>query len=261
MAQTRKPEDKGAQIRRELAELIVQGTKMVNAAGSIEDGDSDKEGGHVNLVFQYQSWYTRALPVVRQLLPDRYTEFQEQYKIEKRKDITFATYTISDYLIGLRITRGVLREEDFDATYAFTVRLLQQVTVLQSALSRLDSVLADIHGLLQAGLFDHDLLAARDLLKSGHLRAAGAVAGVVLETHLGQFAATRGVKVQKKEPTIGDLNEALKAADVIDIPDWRLIQRLSDIRNLCVHSKERDPTKDEVDDLVRGTDKVVKTML
>ena len=187
--------------------------------------------------------------------------FYERIKIEKRKDITFATYTISDYLIGLRVTRGIYKEQVVDAPTAFAVRLLQQVTLLESAVSQLDSILADIHGLLQASLFDHDLLAAGDLLKSGHLRAAGAVAGVVLETHLGQFAVTRGVKVHKKEPTIGDLNEALKAAHVIDIPGWRLIQRLSDIRNLCVHSKERDPTKDEVVDLVRGTDKVVKTML
>ena len=83
MAQTRKKEEKtGARIRRELAELIDQGLKMMNSVSSAEDGDSDKGNGHVDLVFQYQTWYTRALPAVRQLLPDRYTEFQEQYKID-----------------------------------------------------------------------------------------------------------------------------------------------------------------------------------
>lgn len=36
-------------------------------------------------IMRYQSWYTKALPIVRQLIPERYQEFQEQYKLEKRK--------------------------------------------------------------------------------------------------------------------------------------------------------------------------------
>jgi len=56
------------------------------------------------------------------------------------------------------------------------------------------------------------------------------------------------------------LNDALKEASVIDVPMWRLMQRLGDLRNLCGHQKEREPTKDEVFDLVEGCAKVTKSV-
>ena len=36
---------------------------------------------------QYHEWYTRSLPVVRHLLPDRLAEFERLYHLDKRKDI------------------------------------------------------------------------------------------------------------------------------------------------------------------------------
>ena len=129
-----------------------------------------------------------------------------------------------------------------------------------SAQDRVNSILSDIRGVLQAELFDNELDAASELLKKGHLRAAGALAGVTLESHLSKIAANHTLKVGKKNPTIFDFNEELKNNGVYDIPNWRFIQRLGDIRNLCVHSKDRDPTKDEVDELIRGVQKVIKTL-
>jgi hypothetical protein len=41
------------------------------------------------------------------------------------------------------------------------------------------------------------------------------------------------------------------------LPTWRLIQRLGDIRNLSAHSKEREPTKDEIEDMIRGCEKLI----
>ena len=49
----------------------------------------------------------------------------------------------------------------------------------------------------------------------------------------------------------------LKRNEIIDVPTWRLIQRLSDIRNLSVHAKEREPTKDEILDLIIGCEKLI----
>jgi len=92
------------------------------------------------------------------------------------------------------------------------------------------------------------------------LRAAGALAGVTLESHLSRISINHNVKVSKKNPTISDLNDELKNNGIYDVPDWRFIQRLGDIRNLCVHSKDRDPTKDEVDELIKGVQKVTKTL-
>jgi len=44
-------------------------------------------------------------------MPDRQQEFIELYKLDKRKEIDFLTYTISDYLIGIRVTRGYNKQE------------------------------------------------------------------------------------------------------------------------------------------------------
>jgi hypothetical protein len=72
--------------------------------------------------------------------------------------------------------------------------------------------------------------------------------------------ATHAIAVNKKNPTISDLNDQLKNASVIDVPKWRQIQRLGDLRNLCAHSKERDPIKEEVIELIDTVEKIAKTV-
>lgn len=205
----------------------------------------------------YQKWYTTALPVIRQLAPERYGEFQAYYHIDKRKEIDFLTYTISDYLLGLVITRGLYKEEVVNPFSAFYSKFENQLSILDSCVSIIDSLLNDIEGVLQSNLFENELEAVKDLLKKNHLRAAGTLAGVTLETHLSKVCSNHGIKFRKKNPTISDYNEKLKKEDIIDLPTWRLIQRLGDIRNLSAHSKEREPTKDEIEDLIRGCEKLI----
>ena len=98
------------------------------------------------------------------------------------------------------------------------------------------------------------------MLGHAFVRAAGAIAGVVLEKHLGQVTDNHSAKTRKKHPTISDLNDLLKANGVVDVPLWRQIQRLGDLRNLCDHNKERAPTKEGVEELVDGVDKIAKTL-
>jgi hypothetical protein len=97
-------------------------------------------------------------------------------------------------------------------------------------------------------------------VSNGFLRGAGAVAGVVIERHLEQVRISHNVPCKKQHPTINDFNELLKNAKVVDVPTWRQIQRLGDIRNLCDHNKQREPTKDEVVELIDGTGKLCKTI-
>jgi hypothetical protein len=124
---------------------------------------------------------------------------------------------------------------------------------------RIDSVLNDIEGELYAELQDNELAVARQLTKV-NVRAAGALAGVVIEGHLQKVAATRGVKITKKNPTIADLNDPLKAAGVIDLPTWRKIGYLADLRNLCSHKKDTDPTKEQVAELIQGAEWLSKNV-
>ncbi len=118
----------------------------------------------------------------------------------------------------------------------------------------------DIREVLVADLFDTEIDRARALLKNKLLREAGVIAGVVLEAHLQNVAVAHADKIAKKNPTIIDLNDPLKNGGIYDVPTWRLIQRLGDIRNMCDHSKHRAPTADEVGDFIDGTDKITKTV-
>jgi hypothetical protein len=254
-------------LAQEVRELYDDGVQLLLAEvdpeqAAIRKGkvSSDEPPKKVVFVVDYQAWYSKALSVVRQLLPDRYAEFQEYYRLDKRKEISFLTYTISDYLLGLRVTRGYEKKPVVDTLSALSSKFQLQLTVLLSAVDRIDSVLADIEGVIRSDMFVHEIEAAGDLLKKGYLRAAGTLAGVCLESHLAHVAKNRGLKLTKKSPTLSDLNEALKAAGMIDIPTWRHLQRLGDIRNLCAHAKEREPTKDEVSDLVSGTRKMTSEL-
>ena len=86
------------------------------------------------------------------------------------------------------------------------------------------------------------------------------MAGVVLEGHLSAVCENHAIKIIKKNPCIGDYNDKLKADGIYDTPTWRTIQQLGDIRNLCGHKRDREPTKDEVEALISGVERVIKTV-
>lgn len=223
------------------------------------DDETKRHAEEFEFAEAYQRWYSRALRVVEQLLPDRYAEFRELYRLDRpAKDVHFGNYSISQFLAGVSITR--YGEPVFDTHRVAMRRVGDQLNILRSAQDRLDSRLADIKGVLEADVFDDELGGAEDLRKKKYPRAAGVVAGVVLERHLKRVCANHGIKLRKKSPTISDLNDALKNAEVYDTPRWREIQRLGDIRNYAGHDKERDPTEEEVMELIRGTEKVIKTV-
>jgi hypothetical protein len=205
----------------------------------------------------YEKWYSESLYVVKQIIPERLDDFIKLYKNEKRKELNNSTYTMSDYQNGVTVTRGsTILVGLTSALPKFEI----QKGILQSALSRFESSLFDIKQLVQADLFDSELDSSRELTKNGFLRGAGAVAGVVLEKHLGHVAINHHIKTRKKHPSISDFNNLLKQEGVLNVPTWRQIQRLSDLRNLCDHNKQREPTKEEVMELIDGVEKITKTL-
>ena len=210
----------------------------------------------------YQPWYSEAKALVRQLLPDRLSDFVSYYEKPKgRKNITYENYSVSDCLQGLSVTREHgLSTHKIVGPDAAIPQLRQQLAILNSVKARFESSLFDIRQLVQADLFDSELDAAEELVKKKFARAAGALAGVVLEKHLALVCNNHGVTTAKKAPTISELNDALKAADVIDVPQWRFVQHLADIRNLCDHAKKAEPSPEQVGDLVAGVMKITKTL-
>ena len=131
--------------------------------------------------------------------------------------------------------------------------------ILKAIDDRVDSVLANIEGELYAELQDNEINVARQLMKVSP-RAAGALVGVVIEGHLQKVASAHGVKVAKKNPTISDLNDPLKTASVIDTPTWRKISFLADLRNVCSHKKDAEPTKEQVEELIQGAEWLTKNV-
>ena len=211
----------------------------------------------------YQAWYSEALTALLQLLPNRVDDFKSYYASKKQvqsKEISPATYTISDYLNGMTASRQQgYEEKKIVGPDAAIPKFKQQLEIVVSLQRRLESSLFDIKAVVQADLYDNELDAALDLSKRGFVRAAGAMAGVVLEGHLHAVFANHAMANPKKA-TLGVLIEHLKGGGVVDIPTWRFLQFLADIRNLCDHKMDREPTSEDVAQLLEGVRKAIKTI-
>jgi len=259
----------------DLEQLIQEGSKIRHAflryafSEEFEEevlknygGDKEKTKKYLDTLpdfkISYQSWYSEALALVKQILPDRVQDFVRFYEKPKgRKDINYESYTIEDALQDIKVIEyGKIIANSKSAL----PNLEQQISIILSVKRRFESSLFEIKQLVQADLFDSELDAARELLKNKFYRAAGAVSGVVLEKHLHQVCENHNVNISKKNPSIADLNELLKTADVITVPQWRFNQHLADIRNLCDHNKKIEPTPEQVLDLIDGVAKVTKTI-
>jgi len=238
-------------IQESLTNLVKDGNALLQ-----KFNDTEKEPA-VHL--DYQAWYSKALRVVEWLASDRYEEFRRYYEPDpKRKALGYGTYVIQDYLKGVK--PGAYGLQDFDCRGQAAYGVYNQLTLLASIGGRANSVLGNIQGTLYAELQDEEIDTASALLKI-NARAAGALAGVILESHLQKVAANHSVKIAKKSPTISDLNEPLKAAGIYDLTVWRKISYLADIRNICSHKKSDDPSTQQVAELIDGVRWAIKNIV
>jgi hypothetical protein len=254
-----------SKIENELKSLAEKGIRLqlgmlqaLEKLDKISDLDNIlKKYSPLDFYRNYEVWYSESLLVIKQLIPDRLEDFKMLYKDDKRKNLEYINYTVSDFIMNVvrKIGPDVIVNQE--AAYP---KFQQQLDILDSARKRLKSSLFDIKQILQADLFDSELDSANELLKKGFIRAAGAISGVLIEKHLTQVMLNHNLKSRKKNISISDLNDMLKSNDIYDVATWRFIQRLGDLRNLCDHFKEREPTKEEVQDLISGTDKIIKTI-
>lgn len=210
----------------------------------------------------YEMWYSESYAIIKIILPDRISDFSKMYYDDKKKEglKTYFQYTPSTIIKGswtFDTEDRVVPPEKIDmAKSVFD----SQIGILKSCGKRFESSLFDIKQLLQSDIFESELEAARELNKKGFTRGAGAVAGVVLEGHLKQVCSNHKIAIKKNNPTINDFNQLLKDDGVIETPTWRFIQHLGDLRNLCDHKKQKEPTKEEIDELIQGVDKISKTI-
>ena len=223
----------------------------------INDGETILKKLHtlddlVQLRQEFEIRYSESYALIKVVLPDRINDFSKMYYNDKTKNglMTYFQHIPS------------MLDEWGDSTIIDQVKsvLDSQIGILKSCEKRFESSLFDIKQLLQADIFDSELDAARELNKKGFLRAAGAISGVVLEGHLKQVCINHNIVIKKTNPTISDFNQLLKDNEIIETHDWRFIQRLGDIRNLCDHKKQQEPTKEEIEELIKGVEKIIKTL-
>ena len=224
---------------------------------------TNDEKNYIKFGTAYQIWYSRAYKIVEALGSERLKEFTSHYQIPQGRGSVYKLsiygYVIQDYINGWRLPASELSREKMVESGVVRRKIVNQLQILRSLESRIDSMLQDVKGHLLADIQDSELKVA-DQLRKISLRAAGALAGVILEGHLQRVTQNHNVTIRKKTPTIADLNDPLKNAGVYDNPTWRRIQLLADIRNLCSHKKSREPTDDEVVDLISGVNWVIKSI-
>ena len=129
--------DKSSEIQDRITKLADEGrTLLLSHVKSSQDKEEDDEMNSVSLLEaakRYHDWYTRALPVIRQLVPDRLAEFQQHLKIDGRRRIDGAdSYTIGDYFTGIT-------EYGIYELGVFASRFNQQIAILDSCLSSTSS--------------------------------------------------------------------------------------------------------------------------
>ena len=245
-----------------LESLIEIAKHLTGKMGDITKAPDDPSGfWDPDFTVDYQRWYSEAYLVVEQILPHRLQEFAGLYERDPRRTKTnVETFTIRDWFDGIEIKDSYNAEPAFNHQITARRRFIAQSGIFIAAAELFDDSLSNVRALAQADLFDAETDIARELLTNGFLRAAGAVAGVVLEKHLAEVARNHKLVIGKADPSINDYNEQLKASGVADLPTWRRIQLLGDLRNLCVHDKPQEPTSDQVTELIVGVDSVTKSL-
>ena len=278
----------------ELDALLEEGFKIFT--GHIQASDNAHTISFLKKHAAYQAWYARALRIIKQLYPELSEEFQAHYRamFPLQRTVSYPSW----YTRVLRIMRTVIAHRSHDAAdqekvgedgnrpalYAapheagigmaiaengemiasaqltFLAHFHHQLRSLHSVRNGLEYVLADMQGALYSEVGEHVLAAAYELFRRGHGRAAGTLAGVLLEIHLAKVAAKYRVPHCSNAIGITPLNEALKRGGIYDGEVWRFIQHLGALRHTCVDASMRDPTVDELTTLFQGVETIRKTV-
>ena len=234
-------------LRFELGVLLAYGRELSTYVRS-----EDLDPRDVNE--RYQVWYTQTLRLVERVLPERRREFEGYYRGDQENRDQVATISaILGSLGGARVT-GEKREALaglFDPGLeqgTFLHLLGMQLAILASAVPTL---------LPEERRPERELQAARRLLSKGHRRAAGVVAGLVLQSHLTNVALRHDLALSESDSSsLRRLNRSLRKAGVYGSARARRIKRLAALSDSCVRRKRRLSRK-RVSELLSGVEETL----
>jgi hypothetical protein len=240
--------DERDRLRFELGVLLASGREL---GASVKSEELDPR----DVNERYQVWYSQTLRLVERVLWERRREFEGYYRSDQESRDQPAT--ISAILGSLSGTRasGEKREAlaglfDPGLERGTFLRLLDmQLAILASAVPML---------LPEERRPDRELQAARRLLSKGHRRAAGVVAGFVLERHLSMVAQRQDLALPKSGPSsLRRLQRSLRKAGVCSAARSRKIERLAKLSDSCVRAK-RKPSVRLVSELLSGVEETLR---
>ena len=207
----------------------------------------------MDVVAAYKPWYDKSRIVISRLLPEKQDEFKSycQHPLIRGDHVGFSR-RLDESL------RSHVTGEDATGLVSGYHLLETQCEILEQAKLNFDLFVAKSQQALHADLLDSMLCVARDFYENGDSRAAVAMAGVVLEQHLRIVLKAHSVRMRKKNISINDYAFVLKDKGIAEFPIWRTVQRLGDLRELCRRVDE--PKKEDVEELINGVDKIIKTL-
>jgi hypothetical protein len=237
-----------AEIREAVTELHQEGAALVALLRGRKRSETFEPG--------YQGWYSRALPLVKHLAPDRLADFRACYEVDpKRKWLDHDTWAIHDHFTGNAPTTHMHCE--FDRSKETRRCLVNQLAIFKSLESRIGWRLLDMEDELRVELYGEELKVARSLIRQD-ARAAGALAHTVHLGYLKRLSRKHGARTHRKEPRSADFAEALREAGVLDAQVKAQVTWLGQIGERCIREDEAVPTPIQVRDLVDGTDWLIK---
>lgn len=189
------------------------------------------------LLRRYEVWFAVTKLIARQY-SDKYSVFEENYENVKQHILIKIGYDKSHYLNG------------------FIDCLDKQVNILHTLIPIISLKETNFKKIITADLLDSELSQAELLYKHDFYRAAGAIAGVVLERYLKTLCDVNQIDIGENdtiEPLATKIYKSQKIPE-FDLTLFKSIQHLASIRNKCDHPKD-EPKQHEVRELL---DKVKK---
>jgi hypothetical protein len=201
-----------------------------------------------HFIHAYHEWYAASLALVEGNMPVRRSEMVALH--EGLKGVKEAPVPMMQLLQQQRMS--------FDEQIIMATRITHMKSVVGSIPAYMNARLYDIELAVAHEFARDELSEAEILLKSGFVRAAGGMAGVVLERHLKLLCGRQHPPLKYvKNAGISKLNDILREAGVYEVAQWRKVQWMGDIRNGCDHVRSSEPPKQDIQDLIKEVSKFV----
>jgi hypothetical protein len=119
--------------RKDISGLVSPGEKMLELLDEMSANNEHEYQKNRNIfTSEYGKWYSKCLPLIRSMVPDKATRFESLYHTNKRSGMNEYTYTIQDYIHGIYF-------KDKPKSYTDAIlskRLKEQMSILQASVAR-----------------------------------------------------------------------------------------------------------------------------